>query len=458
MKTIRLYQKDVYLKSCTANIVSTSEYWGKKIVVLDKTIFFPTGGGQSCDLGTISIDNQYWDVVDVYEYNDEICHVVEPHIPVDGKGIDGEPIYNGIIDGEHADGGLIDSEHTDGEHADGEHADGGGANLEPGIEVTLAIDWSRRFDNMQRHCGEHIMSGMFFREYGGVNRGFHMGDDYMTIDIDLSGTGYDRVTWDMAKHVEFCTNVAIWENLPVVTTHYDTRSEAEKEPLRKALAIDKDITIVRIGSAENPSDAVACCGTHPATSGQVGMVKIYKVEPNKGMTRIYLEAGQRAFKRYQEEFDVLSSISDKLSSGTNDLLDKYAAKEDKIQQSKDKLYNMEKKLLNLESQSVIRSLTSSPSGGFTSFTYSDYDADFLQSLGKLITKTCSAAFVLIQPELLTCIMFSDGKSIDCGKIVKEQGLPLGGKGGGGKNFARITFSNLEQMNAFKNAYDHAYDQ
>lgn len=97
----------------------------------------------------------------------------------------------------------------------------------------------------------------------------------------------------------------------VITRHFDSRQEAENLPLRKALAFDEDITIVCVGAVENPADCVACCGTHPSTSGQVGMVKIYKVESNKGMSRIYFEAGQRAFRQYQEKFDVLTTLENR---------------------------------------------------------------------------------------------------------------------------------------------------
>ena len=135
MNTRRLFREDVYLKTCEAVVQTVSTHEGKVLVTLDQTIFFPTGGGQSCDIGTMN----GLSVVDVYEYKDDILHCV----------------------------------------------DCAPDTLQSGDTVQLAIDWTHRFDNMQRHCGEHILSGMFYREYGGVNRGFHMGDNYMTVDISL---------------------------------------------------------------------------------------------------------------------------------------------------------------------------------------------------------------------------------------------------------------------------------
>ncbi len=171
MKTKRLFKEDVYMKEAEAVITSLSETNdGKVALTLDRTIFFPTGGGQSCDRGTIA----GFKVTDVYEDEaaDDIIHIV-----------DASP-----------------------------------ADFETGTAVYLILDWEHRFDNMQRHCGEHILSGMFFREYGGVNRGFHMGDQYMTIDISLEARPeFTSITWDMAKHAEECANdtyLGAWSSIP----------------------------------------------------------------------------------------------------------------------------------------------------------------------------------------------------------------------------------------------------
>ena len=294
MHTNRLFRENVYLRECDASIRSVSTREDKVLITLDQTIFFPTGGGQSCDLGTIND----FAVVDVYEYEDDIFHCVAC---------------------------APDA-------------------LRVGDSVHLTLDWARRFDNMQRHCGEHILSGMFYREYGGVNRGFHMGDNYMTVDISLEeNPDFRALTWEMAKHAELCTNEAIWSNAPVITRHFDTKQEAEHLPLRKALAIEEDITIVCVGDVENPSDCVACCGTHPSTAGQVGLLKIFKVEPNKGMFRVYFEAGRRAFLKYQEEMDVLTALCNKLSAGTEDVLAKYESAQEKNRESRTQLHLLKKK-------------------------------------------------------------------------------------------------------------------
>ena len=146
MKTVRLYQDDRYIREWEATVTSVSQICDSEasfIVTLDQSAFFPEGGGQSCDLGMIGSLT----VTDVQEKDGEVYHTVR----AEAAGTD----------------------------------DSGSASPVVGQCVLCTLDWSRRFDNMQRHCGEHILSGIFFSMFGGVNRGFHMGHDYMTIDISL---------------------------------------------------------------------------------------------------------------------------------------------------------------------------------------------------------------------------------------------------------------------------------
>lgn len=137
MSTTKLYQSDVYTKEWDATVTKITENG----IYFDQTAFFPEGGGQSCDLGTVQLADSTspeLQVIDVQEDGDDVIHRLSS--------------YEGLTEG---------------------------------CRVHCTLDWPRRFDNMQRHCGEHILSGIFYQECGGVNRGFHMGEDYMTIDISL---------------------------------------------------------------------------------------------------------------------------------------------------------------------------------------------------------------------------------------------------------------------------------
>ena len=397
MKTKRLFKEDVYMKEAEAVITSLSETNdGKVALTLDRTIFFPTGGGQSCDRGTIA----GFKVTDVYEDEaaDDIIHIV-----------DASP-----------------------------------ADFETGTAVYLILDWEHRFDNMQRHCGEHILIGMFFREYGGVNRGFHMGDQYMTIDISLEARPeFTSITWDMAKHAEECANEAIWQNQPVITRHFDTKKEAQNLPLRKALALEKDITIVCVGSVENPSDCVACCGTHPAAAGQVGLIKIFKVEPNKGMFRIYFEAGKRAFLKYQQELDTLTALSNSLSAGTDDVLSKYHAQIEKNKEARNQLHFLKKEVIARETADIAAALEK----GENIRRYHILSLDDLNVLAREVSPHIRKIAFLVHEPSYTVFLVSDG-SVDCGRMVKENAQIYGGKGGGNKTTARAIFTKDEYVNTF----------
>jgi len=396
MKTIELFRQDVYMRRATATVKAITEQKGKILVNLDQTIFFPEGGGQSCDLGTIA----GYEVTDVYEHDKEIFHQVDCSVD----------------------------------------------DLAEGQEVELNLDWERRFDNMQRHCGEHILSGIFHREFGGINRGFHMGDQYMTIDISLEEKPeFTTITWDMAKLAELETNKVIWQNLPVITRHFDTKAEAENLPLRKALALEEDITIVCVGAVENPSDCVACCGTHPSTAGQVGMVKIFKVESNKGMFRIYFEAGQRAFKKYQKELDTLTELGNSLSAGTDDLMNKYKAQHAKNQEARTQLYHLKKEAIRREVSSIIEEMSTASSPVIRH--YDILTGDDLSAIARDITESIPKIAFLVHNPTNTVFLCSNGK-IDCGKLVKDNASIYNGKGGGNKNSARAIFNKTEYIDTF----------
>ena len=271
MTTIKTYQEDVYLKELTAIVFDVTYENGVSSIICDRTIFFPTGGGQPCDIGYIN-DFKIYDV------------------------------------SENKDGLII---HRTTDISDEE------AGMELlGTEVNMKIDWSRRFRNMQRHLGEHLLSGSFYKLFGGTNKGFHMGEDYITIDIALPD---GLMTESMIFKAELDANKVIQENLPVSVHYFKNSKEAGVMPVRKAIDIDGPISVVMAGNAEKTADCVACCGTHPSHTGEVGLIKIYKFEPNKGMTRIYFDAGMDALKTCIKDMNLLKTIGNHFSCNVNDL-------------------------------------------------------------------------------------------------------------------------------------------
>ena len=417
MSTIRLYRENVYLKEAAGCILTKEAAKKGTLITLDRSLFFPEGGGQSCDRGTIA----GFKVLDVQEKDDVVYHLIDcmpEDLPEAGSG----------------------------------------------EEVVQILDWDHRFDNMQRHLGEHIVSGIFAREYGGVNRGFHMGDDYMTIDISLEGGGdYDKVTWDMCRRVELLANQVIWSAAPVRTYRFETRAEAEAMPLRKALAFDEDISVVCVGdlnAPEGPDDCVACCGTHPAAAAEVGMIKIYKCESHKGMFRVYLEAGRRAFLKYQQQYDVLDELGTKLSAGTGDLLKKYQAQQDKNNEARQQLGMLRRRVILSEAAKIRQAMEEDRLAARTegrkpknlSFDYEVLTVDDLLNLAKELFEVIPKVLFLVHRPSHTILLCSSGKP-DCGKLVKENASIYGGKGGGGATAARAIFTKDDYVDTFMDLID-----
>lgn len=407
MYTTKLYQQNVYTREWDAKIVKITE----NNVYLDQTAFFPEGGGQSCDTGKAVLDgtDKVFTVTDVQEEGSDVVHTLSS-------------------------------------------AEG----LKEGDVLHCSLDWDRRFDNMQRHCGEHILSGIFYRECGGVNRGFHMGDDYMTVDISLEDeptnpdmSKPDEIDWELAKHCELLANEVIWSNAPVTVFRFDKREEAEKMPLRKKLAFDEDISIVCIGSPENAADCVACCGTHPATAGQVGVIKLFKVEKYKNMFRIYFESGRRALEDYQMKHDMLTDLSNSYSSSIEDFPSKIRGVEEKLAETKGQLNQIKNVLLEAEC-AKLDDILESTKESLVVFPLDNMSVDdaFNMAKGYMGKDRCKGKLILLYAKQSTSyVLVSDG-SHKCGALVKEYANFYGGKGGGNDVSARAMFKTDEDAGLF----------
>lgn len=406
MKTQKLYREDVYLKTGTA-VVTGVRKEPQPCLILDRTVFFPEGGGQSSDIGTL--DGQ----------------------PVDYVFEEDGVIYHRMKDEE--------------------------ADWEPwvGREISMQIDWPHRFRNMQRHCGEHILSAAFYDLCGGVNRGFHMGEEHMTIDISLEeNPDCTELNDALIRKVEQEANRYIWENAPVTTVYCATRAEAEHYPMRKQLALEEEITLVCVGDPERAAGRVACCGTHPSSAGQVGLIKIYRYEKNKGMFRIYCEAGQDAFDHYCRLGDLVKTLDHKYSAEETTLLEKIELREQKLQETRQELFELRKAYLEEKAQEIIReSATSEASVMVCEFP--QFRVDDLLNLCKKIPKECATLFALVSAKELTAVLFCGGKP-DCGKIIRQNAGIWNGKGGGRPDCARVMFANRTDLDCFMQYLKQAF--
>lgn len=401
MNTIKLYNDNVYLSECTATVTDVTE----KGVILDRTIFFPEGGGQSSDIGTLInfYDETAYPVTHASESGNAIIHEISNH------------------------------------------------NLQVGDKVICRINWPQRFDNMQRHCGEHLLSGAMYKLFGGVNRGFHMGEHFMTADINLEkDPSFTEVTWEMAMEAEELVNSHIWQDLPVKAKEFSTGEEAAKMPLRKELAVDEDVRVVTIGNDDVIADCVACCGTHPTSTAQIGLLKIYKVEKNKGMFRIYFEAGKRAMEDYRAKHDILTALSNRYSTGIDELTDKIEKQEKRHEETKNTLNKLRNVLISQKTEEIKKELSAGVP--FISRFYDEFTPEDIMKIGKHILQDIKGLVVAGDLNTNTLILFSDGTN-DCGKLVKDNAGVYNGKGGGRKDNARALFPDYGSMMLFTDALE-----
>ena len=405
MTTEKYYQHDVDCHELNGRIEAIQNDGKSTRIIMDRTVFFPTGGGQPCDTGTIvTPDGTSVSVVDVQEDKESgiISHTIE-----------------------------IDPSETDA--------------LQVGMTVTQKLNEDRRRVNTQRHTGEHILTGAFIQLFGGANKGFHMGGEYVTIDMDYDGK---KLTEEQVRAAEKLANEVIWANLPVTVSTFPNREEASVMPTRKPVTQDGEITIVTIGDLESPHDCVACCGTHFHRTGEVGLIRIHKFEPNKGMNRIYFECGDRALESMQSDDTLLRSVQERFSAGSHDLLQKMDIRDEKEAELRQDCTGLRQYYRDRE-MARITSLLHRDTPDFYQDSFTLVSPDDLLKLGFAIMEdeAAPALMALVHRPSHTVLLFSDG-SRNCGALVKEHAKSLGGRGGGRPDQSRALMPNEDAVEKF----------
>lgn len=246
----KLYYESSYIREFEGMVLSCEK--GKKgyEVILDRTAFYPEGGGQPTDTGILGGVR----VLEVHEKNGEVVHYLEAPLPV-------------------------------------------------GDRVSGTIDWERRFTHMQEHSGEHLVSGLIHAKYGYDNVGFHMGTDEVTIDFN------GLLEWGDLMEIERKANDMIWQNLEIYAD-FPPKEELEALDYRSKKELTGEIRIVKIPGG----DVCACCGTHVKRTGEIGLVKFLSMIHYKGGVRISLLCGKRAVKDYEKKRSEIQKLSVMLSA------------------------------------------------------------------------------------------------------------------------------------------------
>lgn len=378
--TEKLFYKDPYLCEAEARVLEVISKEHKVEVVLDKTTFYPEGGGQPSDLGFIDgIPVTY-----VYEENEIIYHVMD------------KAPSNSL--------------------------------------VKCKVDFHRRKDHIQQHSGEHLLSAAFFKLYNASNRGFHLGEDYVTIDIDLK-----EISEDMINAVEEMVNKYIYTNLPV-TTFFTNKEKSNKLPMRKEVNLEGNVRIVNLGDI----DYCACCGTHVVRTGEIGLVKIIKTEKNKGMTRVYFNCGERAIKDYRKKQQILSELSKRLSIGEEDIVNK-------INAQKEELIEVKKQLLEYKRAEAFKEAELLETQAENKIIFKIFEERKFEFLEQVYDSIKEKEYILILASGIdNQLMFSHNGSfpLECGKIFKDNLKAFNGKGGGNSKRAQARFERFEDLEEF----------
>ena len=361
----KLYYSNPFLQEFTATVLSCEQDKAGWKVVLDRTAFYPEGGGQPADTGILGDAS----VIDVREKEGVIVHTCDKALNV-------------------------------------------------GDTVIGRIDWARRFDHMQQHSGEHIVSGIICARYGCDNVGFHLGKDMVTIDFNHD------ISPDDLPAIEAQANAFIWSDTPI-----DIRF-LEGDALRQAEYRSKKFIpgLVRLVAFPG-ADCCACCGTHVLRAGQVGLVKLLSCQKFREGVRMELLCGKRAFDYLSGTWEQNLAVSRALSAKP---LQTHAA----VERLKGELESVKLRAATLETADFARKGAEYAGKGDVVLFEGDMSADSVRRLCDAVLDTCGgrcAVFAGEDGNFKYAVGIREG---DIRPLVKELNGALNGRGGGKPNFAQ----------------------
>ena len=366
METVKLYYENAFLREFDGVVVDCRPQGKKWLVQLDRTAFYPEGGGQPADHGILGGAK----VTDVHERDGVILHTCDRSLTV-GESVHGE------------------------------------------------IDWARRFDHMQQHSGEHIVSGMLCAAYNCDNTGFHLGEESVIIDYNAD------IPWEGVLDIEARANRYLWENHPFEAL-YPSAQELAALPYRSKKELTGQVRITRFPGA----DCCACCGTHVLRSGQVGLVKFLSVQKFREGVRIELLCGKRALDYLSRTWEQAKTIGQRLSVKPVDAAAAVERLENELSAAKLRCAQLE--------ESVFAAIAQEQAGkGDVLLFQPPMKPDSVRKLADAAAKTCGGLAAVFAGEGIHyayALGRADGQDIS--PLVKAMNTVLHGRGGGRNGFAQ----------------------
>jgi len=371
--TEKLFYTDPYEHIFTARVLYVTDTNSCCDVVLDRTLFFPEGGGQPSDAGEINGIA----VVNVREENGVVIHTVKGMLPK------GEAVHGNV-------------------------------------------SWERRFDHMQQHTGQHILSQAFLKIYGAKTIGFHLGSNFITIDLDREII--DREKLSQAEHL---ANNIVFENRKVRIRDM-SRDKTASLHLRKPPPDEDSIRVVEI---EN-FDVSACCGTHVSATGEVGPVKIVKSERYKGGARISFVCGNRALNYFTHVSNIVQDISLSLNTGYNELVHKISNLDQEYRSLKRRLKHTEARLLDYMADAILSDLSKDKEINVIDVFDEAVSTESLRMLVQKLIKKPGVIVVAGAQNDKSHVVMASSKDIDIDlkKWFNRLLAKIDGKGGGSSTF------------------------
>lgn len=375
--TERLYYDSATTTRFDATIVETLTVDGRPAVVLRETYFYPASGGQPCDSGTLG-DSRVIDVL-VREADDAVVHVLDAP-PAAGP-------------------------------------------------LPAAIDWPRRFDHMQQHTGQHILSRAFVNTAGADTVSFHLGQDACTIDLNVAALADGA-----AAAAEALANAIVWENRPI-TARFVNRADLDRLSLRKLPDVNGDaLRIVEIADF----DWNACGGTHVSHTGAVGLIKINRLERQKGLVRVEFRCGARAVADYDARQTVVTALTNRLTCGYWEVDAAVGRLQAELKETARQLKKAQGALLQSEAAQLLAAAEPAGAVHLVVQAFDGRDAADIKALGGHLTRNGPVIALLgvagsAAEFVFTCSRQAPG---DMQALLRPILDTVGGRGGGSRQFAQ----------------------
>ena len=373
--TERLYYSDPYLRTFSSRVIERCEVDGRPAVELEATAFYPTAGGQPHDSGTLNT-----------------ARVIDVQVSDDGRILH-----------------LLDR------------------SLDQ-TEVEGAIDWPRRFDHMQQHTGQHILSQAFSQVCRAETVGFHLGDGLSTIDLDRAPLAPAQV-----DQAEQAANEIVMSGLPVAARFVDD-DELATLPLRKMPTVDSPIRIVEV----QDYDWSACGGTHVQNSGQVGPIKVLRVERRNDKTRVHFACGRRALADYASKVETLQALAGHLTTSESELLSSVQRMEAEIKEARKANAATQTQLLTYQVQDWIEQAECVGTKRVIRLAFEQRDSNLLKETAHRLTEQPGVVALLATRQPRPQFVFARAEDVDVnmGTLIRASCAVTGGRGGGRPQFAQ----------------------